>query len=163
MISRGSPLARLMLIGEAPGAKEEELKEPFVGRSGKLLNFLLKEADIDSQDDVYFCNVVKCRPPKNRRPSKKEINECLPWLRQQIKLVDPVVIILAGSTALETVLGIKGVISNIRGKWIKLEGRFVMPIFHPAYLLRKPSREVGSPFSLTTSGPCLDSIVGIDC
>ena len=73
----------------------------------------------------------------------------MPWLRQQIKLVDPVVIILAGSTALETVLGIKGVISNIRGKWIKLEGRFVMPIFHPAYLLRKPSREVGSPFSLT--------------
>ena len=140
-----------MIIGEAPGAKEEEIGEPFVGRSGKLLDKLLQNAGIDINQDVYFCNVVKCRPPKNRRPTKIEIQENLPWLYQQIKLVNPRVIDLVGATALEAILKIKSPISILRGEWIDWEGKLVMPVFHPSYLLRNPSKEEGKPMSLTKS------------
>ena len=149
VVSRGSPLAKLMIVGEAPGAKEEELGEPFVGRSGRLLDQLLQNAGIDINLDVYFCNVVKCRPPKNRRPTKTEIQENLPWLYQQIKLVNPKIIALVGATALEAILKIKSPISIVRGKWIDWEGRLVMPVFHPAYLLRNQSKEEGTPMSFT--------------
>ena len=151
VVSRGNPFAKLMIIGEAPGAKEEEIGEPFVGRSGKLLDKLLQKAGIDINQDVYFCNVVKCRPPKNRRPTKIEIQENLPWLYQQIKLVNPSVIVLVGATALEAILKIKSRISILRGKWIDWEGKLVMPVFHPSYLLRNPSKEEGKPMSLTKS------------
>ena len=151
VVSRGNPFAKLMIIGEAPGAKEEEMGEPFVGRSGKLLDKLLQNAGIDINQDVYFCNVVKCRPPQNRRPTKIEIQENLPWLYQQIKLVNPKVIVLVGATALEAILKIKSRISILRGKWIDWEGRLVMPVFHPSYLLRNPSKEEGKPMSLTKS------------
>ena len=151
VVSRGNPFAKLMIIGEAPGAKEEEIGEPFVGRSGKLLDKLLQNAGIDINQDVYFCNVVKCRPPKNRRPTKIEIQENLPWLYQQIKLVNPSVIVLVGATALEAMLKIKSSISILRGEWIDWEGKLVMPVFHPSYLLRNPSKEEGKPMSLTKS------------
>ena len=151
VVSRGNPFAKLMIIGEAPGAKEEEIGEPFVGRSGKLLDKLLQNAGIDINQDVYFCNVVKCRPPQNRRPTKIEIQENLPWLFQQIKLVNPKVIVLVGATALEAILKIKSRISLFRGKWIDWEGKLVMPVFHPSYLLRNPSKEEGKPMSLTKS------------
>ena len=151
VVSRGTPSAKLMIVGEAPGAKEEELGEPFVGRSGKLLAQLLQGAGIDISQDVYFCNVVKCRPPKNRRPTKIEIQENLPWLYQQIKLINPQIIALVGSTALEAILKNKSPISILRGKWINWDGRLVMPIFHPAYLLRNQSKEDGSPMRLTKS------------
>ena len=151
VVSRGNPFAKLMIIGEAPGAKEEELGEPFVGRSGKLLDKLLQNVGIDINQDVYFCNVVKCRPPQNRRPTKAEIQENLPWLYQQIKLVNPRVIVLVGATALEAILKIKSRISILRGKWIDWEDRLVMPVFHPSYLLRNPSKEEGKPMSLTNS------------
>ena len=151
VVSRGNPFAKLMIIGEAPGAKEEEIGEPFVGRSGKLLDKLLQKAGIDINQDVYFCNVVKCRPPKNRRPTKIEIQENLPWLYQQIKLVNPRVIVLVGATALEAILKIKSPISILRGEWIDWEGKLVMPVFHPSYLLRNPSKEEGKPMSLTKS------------
>ena len=151
VVSRGNPFAKLMIIGEAPGAKEEEVGEPFFGRSGKLLDKLLQNAGIDINQDVYFCNVVKCRPPKNRRPTKIEIQENLPWLYQQIKLVNPSVIVLVGATALEAILKIKSPISILRGEWIDWEGKLVMPVFHPSYLLRNPSKEEGKPMSLTKS------------
>ena len=151
VVSRGNPFAKLMIIGEAPGAKEEEIGEPFVGRSGKLLDKLLQNAGIDINQDVYFCNVVKCRPPKNRRPTKIEIQENLPWLYQQIKLVNPSVIVLVGATALEAILKIKSPISILRGEWIDWEDKLVMPVFHPSYLLRNPSKEEGKPMSLTKS------------
>ena len=151
VVSRGNPFAKLMIIGEAPGAKEEEVGEPFVGRSGKLLDKLLQNAGIDISQDVYFCNVVKCRPPKNRRPTKIEIQENLPWLYQQIKLVNPEIIVLVGATALEAISKNKSPISILRGKWINWNGRLVMPIFHPAYLLRNQSKEDGAPMSLTKS------------
>ncbi len=149
VVSRGSPSAKLMIIGEAPGAKEEEIGEPFVGRSGTVLNGLLESVGIDWKKEVFITNVIKCRPPDNRRPSKSEIDLALPWLYQQIQLVDPCVILLVGSTALRAVLATKTPISKIRGSWQSLQGRFVMAVFHPSYLLRNPSKEEGKPFHQT--------------
>ncbi|WP_320667895.1 uracil-DNA glycosylase [Prochlorococcus sp. MIT 1307] len=149
VVSRGNPGARFMLIGEAPGAREDALGEPFVGRSGKVLDQMLINVGINPSKDVFICNAVKCRPPKNRRPSKAELLSSLPWLKQQIKLVDPLVIALAGSTAVEAVLGVKEKITSLRGVWQTWEGRMVMPLFHPSYLLRNPSKVEGAPISLT--------------
>ena len=149
VIGRGSVFANLLIIGEAPGAQEELEGKPYVGKSGKLLNELLKQAGIDHKEDVYFCNVIKCRPSKNRKPTNKEINIHKPWLIQQIKLVDPKFIILTGSTAMRTILEVKNPISNLRGKWIKKEGREIMITFHPSYLLRFPSKEIDKPYDLT--------------
>ena len=151
VVSRGSPNADLMIIGEAPGAIEQEFGEPFLGRSGKLLDLLLSQVGIDPERDVYICNVIKCKPLKNRRPTKGEIKENKAWLNQQIKLVDPSIIVLTGATALEAVLGIKRGISSIRGTWQNWEGRLVMPLFHPSYLLRNPSKRDSAPTSLTLS------------
>ena len=152
VVSRGNPSASLMLIGEAPGVTEEKLLKPFVGRSGKVLNTLLEAAGIDSEKDVYICNLIKCRPPNNRPPTKQEITLHLPWLHQQIKIIDPVIIVLLGSNSLRAILGLKSKISELRGTWHNWNGVYVMPIFHPAYLLRNPSRSVGRPYELT----CID-------
>ena len=149
VISRGNVFANLLIIGEAPGAQEDLEGEPYVGRSGKLLDDLLIKAGIDFQKDVYFCNVIKCRPPNNRKPTNKEINIHKPWLLQQIKIIDPKLIILTGSTAMRTVLEINNPISELRGKWIKKEGREIITIFHPSYLLRFPSKEIEKPYDLT--------------
>ena len=149
VVSRGNPQARLMLIGEAPGAQEDELGQPFVGRSGQLLDQLLAAAGLDSHQDVYIGNAVKCRPPGNRKPTALELAACRPWLQQQIALVQPQVLVLVGATALQAVLGLKGPISQLRGQWTSLEGRACMPIFHPAYLLRNGSTQPGRPRDLT--------------
>ena len=138
-----------MIIGEAPGARENQHGKPFVGRSGRLLDQMLVSAGFDLYKDVYLCNLVKTRPPQNRRPTKKEIRACFPWLHQQVELVDPFVIALAGSTACESFLDKKMPITNIRGTWLKWQGRLVMPLFHPSYLLRNPSEIDQSPKSLT--------------
>ena len=146
VVSRGNPAARLMLIGEGPGAQEDLAGLPFVGRSGQLLDQLLTAAGLDSQSEAYVCNVVKCRPPGNRKPTAAEMAACRPWLEQQIALVDPLVIGLVGATALEAVLGIRGGITRLRGQWhAGLEGRWLMPLLHPSYLLRNPSQAEGSP------------------
>ena len=149
VIGRGSVFADLLIIGEAPGAQEDIEGKPYVGKSGKLLNELLIKAGIDYKEDVYFCNVIKCRPPNNRKPTPREINIHKPWLLQQIKLVDPKFILLTGSTAMRAILGVKAPISNLRGHWIKKDGRGIMVIFHPSYLLRFPSKEINKPYHLT--------------
>ena len=149
VIGRGSVFADLLIIGEAPGAQEDLEGKPYVGKSGKLLNELLIKAGIDYKDDVYFCNVIKCRPPNNRKLTTREINIHKPWLLQQIKLVDPKFIILTGSTAMRTILDVKSPISNLRGKWSRKDGREIMTIFHPSYLLRFPSKESEKPYHLT--------------
>ena len=149
VVGKGNVFADLLIIGEAPGAKEDLEGKPYVGNSGKLLNELLGKAGIDYLEDIYFCNVIKCRPPNNRKPTSKEINFHKPWLLQQIKLVDPRIIILTGSTAMKTILEVKDPISNLRGKWIKKDGRDIMTIFHPSYLLRFPSRAINKPYELT--------------
>ena len=154
VISRGHPKARLMLIGEAPGATEDALGEPFVGRSGQLLDQLLAEAGLDPTRDVYLCNAVKCRPPDNRKPSARELAACRPWLEQQIAWLDPPLIGLLGATALAAVLGVKSGMTQLRGQWLAgegalLGGRLLLPLFHPSYLLRNPSLAEGKPKWLT--------------
>ena len=154
VVSRGNPAAHLMVVGEGPGAQEDAQGLPFVGRAGQLLDQMLASVGIDSNQDAYICNVVKCRPPDNRKPSPEEMAACRPWLHEQIALVNPPVILLAGATAMEGVLGVRGGISRLRGQWQQgtgeaLEGRWMLPIFHPSYLLRNASREQGSPKWLT--------------
>jgi DNA polymerase len=154
VVSRGNPRARLMVIGEGPGAQEDASGLPFVGRAGQLLDQMLTSVGIDSNSDAYICNVVKCRPPENRKPTPLEMAACRPWLLRQIAAVNPAVIVLTGATALEGVLGVKGGITQLRGRWQEgkgeaLAGRWLLPIFHPSYLLRNPSREQGSPKWLT--------------
>ena len=149
VVSRGNPQARLMLIGEAPGAREDATGQPFVGRSGQALNRLLLEVGLSPERDLYICNAVKCRPPGNRRPRKSELSACRPWLDRQLELIKPRVIVLTGATAVEAILGIKGGMTQLRGQWQSWNGRAVMPIFHPSYLLRNPSKAAGTPLDLT--------------
>jgi len=148
VIYRGSPNARLMIVGEAPGAEEDRLGVPFVGRSGKLLDEILVAAGLDPERDVFITNVVFRRPPNNRKPTTREMDHYKPYLLEIIRLVDPQIIVLAGGAAVESLLSEKRGITKIRGKWFSWSGRLVMPVFHPAYLLRNPSRASGSPKAL---------------
>ncbi len=145
VVSRGNPGANLLIIGEGPGQQEDEQGLPFVGKSGQLLDKILASVRLDTQNDVYICNVVKCRPPGNRNPTAGEIAACVPYLREQVRLVDPKIILLTGNTALKGLLDIKQGVTKVRGQWRSWEGRHCMAIFHPAYLLRNPSRETGKP------------------
>ncbi|MFN7898860.1 MAG: uracil-DNA glycosylase family protein [Synechococcaceae cyanobacterium] len=149
VVARGNPAARLMVIGEGPGAQEDASGLPFVGRAGQLLDQMLASVGLDSNRDAYICNVVKCRPPDNRKPTPAEMAACRPWLETQLGLIQPAVVVLAGATALEGALGEKGAITKQRGQWRSWQGRWAMPIFHPSYLLRNPSRTEGSPKWLT--------------
>jgi len=149
VFGRGNPHSKLFIIGEGPGHNEDMEGLAFVGRAGKLLDAAFQSVGIDTNRDCYISNIVKCRPPNNRKPQKEEIESCSTWLDQQINLINPKIIVLAGSTAVESYLNIKEPISKIRGKWIERDGRKVMPIFHPSYLLRNPSKEVGKPKWLT--------------
>ena len=108
VVGRGNPNARLLLVGEAPGAEEEACGQPFVGRSGRLLEAMLAAAGLNSERDLYIANVIKCRPPGNRKPSRTEIEACRPWLERQNALVLPQLVLLVGATALEALLGIRG-------------------------------------------------------
>lgn len=141
----------LMLIGEAPGADEDIQGIPFVGRAGQLLTQILTSVGIKRPDDIYIANTVKCRPPDNRAPQADEQAACAPYLEAQIHFVKPKIILLAGSPAIKAVLKTEEPITKIRGQWLKLPGTdiTVMPLFHPAYLLRNPSKEKGKPKWLT--------------
>lgn len=145
VVGRGNPNAPIMIIGEGPGQNEDETGLPFVGKAGQLLEKILASVKLDTQQDVYICNIVKCRPPSNRVPAPNEIAACKPYLLEQIRLVDPKIILLTGATAVKGLTGNKTGITKIRGTWIEWEGRLCMPILHPAYLLRNPSREQGAP------------------
>jgi uracil-DNA glycosylase len=145
VVGRGAINAPIMIVGEGPGQNEDEQGLPFVGRSGQLLEKILAAVELSTAKEVYICNVVRCRPPDNRVPSPDEIAACKPYLLEQIRLVNPKVILLTGATALKALTGRKEGITKIRGEWIEWEGRLCMPIFHPAYLLRNASKEEGSP------------------
>jgi uracil-DNA glycosylase len=145
VVSRGNPAASIMIIGEGPGENEDLTGQPFVGKAGQLLDRILASVRL-TEDDVFICNIVKCRPPDNRKPSRDEMAACRPYLMEQIRLVDPKIIVLAGASAIEGLFKEKSVgITKIRGQWREWEGRDCMPIFHPSYLLRNPSKEKGSP------------------
>ncbi|NET01518.1 MAG: uracil-DNA glycosylase [Sphaerospermopsis sp. SIO1G2] len=145
VVGRGNLQAKIMIIGEAPGQQEDETGLPFVGKSGQLLDKILASVNLNTETDVYICNIVKCRPPENRVPTPDEMAACKPYLLEQIRLINPEIILLTGATAVKGITGIKQGITKIRGQWMDWEGYLCMPIFHPSYLLRNPSREKGSP------------------
>jgi len=149
VISRGNPAAKLMIVGEAPGQEENRLGKPFVGRAGKLLDKILQAVEFDPDKDVLITNSVFRMPPgvdgkAFRKPTNQEIEAYKPYVAELIRLVDPQIILLSGNVACQSMLGETG-ITNLRGKWIQSGGRWLMPIFHPSYLLRNPSRQPGSP------------------
>jgi uracil-DNA glycosylase len=144
VIGRGSTTAPIMIVGEGPGQNEDETGIPFVGKAGQLLDKILASVKL-TEADVFICNVVKCRPPGNRTPTTDEANACKGYLMEQVRMVDPKIVLLTGATALKGLIGEKRGITSVRGKWVEWEGRLCMPIFHPAYLLRNPSKEKGSP------------------
>jgi len=139
----GNPDARLMFVGEGPGADEDEQGEPFVGRAGQLLTQIIKAMGL-AREDVYIANVVKCRPPGNRNPEPDEIESCAPFLQAQIASIRPTVIVALGKFAAQTLLQTETPISRLRGQFHDFGGVAVMPTFHPSYLLRNPAakREV---------------------
>lgn len=132
----GHASPEIIFVGEAPGADEDVQGRPFVGRAGQLLTRMI-EAMGFTRDEVFIANICKCRPPKNRKPAPHEMEACLPYLKAQIALLKPRVIICLGATATEGLLGLNG-ITRLRGTWHSFEGIDVMPTFHPSYLLRKP-------------------------
>lgn len=134
----GNPSARLMFIGEGPGRDEDVQGEPFVGRAGQLLTDIITKGMGLKREDVYIANVVKCRPPENRNPEPDEVASCEPFLRKQIDLVRPEIIVALGKFAVQTLLQSKVPISRLRGNWHSYHGIRLMPTFHPAYLLRNP-------------------------
>jgi uracil-DNA glycosylase len=152
VISRGNPEAKLLLVGEAPGPEENIKGKPFVGRAGQMLDKILEAANFDPEKDVYITNSVFRMPPGDdgkafRKPTSEEIEYYRPYVFDIIRLVDPLIILLTGNVASESVLGKTG-ITKLRGQWFEQNGRWIMPIFHPSYLLRNPSREPGSPKAL---------------
>ncbi len=137
---QGNPDARLMIIGEGPGADEDRQGLAFVGAAGQLLTRMLAAIDLD-RDEVFIGNVVKCRPPGNRVPTDEEAANCLPFLRAQTALIRPQVILLLGATALRHVLGPGLRITRARGRFVERKGVLILPTFHPAALLRDPAKK----------------------
>ena len=135
----GNPHARLMFVGEGPGRDEDLQGEPFVGRAGQLLNDIITKGMGLKREDVYIANVVKCRPPDNRNPEADEVAACEPFLKKQIDLVRPEVIVGLGKFAVQCLLQSKTPITKVRGVWHRYHGIKLMPTFHPAYLLRNPA------------------------
>lgn len=144
VFARGTGSAGLCFVGEGPGADEDAQGYPFVGAAGQLLDRMIVAMGL-TRDEVYVCNIVKCRPPKNRKPEPDEMAACKPYLEEQLELVQPQVLVALGATAVQGLLGTTEGITRLRGKWKLYRGRIpVMPTFHPAYLLRTPGakREV---------------------
>lgn len=152
VISRGNPSAKILLVGEAPGPQENIKGKPFVGPAGQLLDKILQAGEIDPETDVYITNSVFRMPPGDdgksfRKPNDKEIEFYRPFVFEIIRQINPLVILMTGNVACQSILQKTG-ITSLRGKWTELDGRWLMPIFHPSYLLRNQSREPGSPKSL---------------
>ena len=144
VFGNGNINSKIMIIGEGPGAQEDAEGEPFVGRAGKLLDKMLEAIQLN-RTKVYISNVVNYRPPANRRPTEEEIVRYLPYLRTHIEIINPKILILLGSTALNAIIGNKEVISRARGKWLQQEIGAVKPwiiaSFHPAFLMRQPEQK----------------------
>ncbi|HEU4799569.1 MAG TPA: uracil-DNA glycosylase [Gemmatimonadales bacterium] len=134
----GSATAKMVLVGEGPGATEDETGRPFVGQAGKLLDGILSAIDL-RREDVFICNVVKCRPPQNRKPQPDEIEACMPYLRRQLAILKPRVILAMGTTSAETLLGVKKSLGALRLKVHEYDGIPLVVTYHPAALLRNPN------------------------
>jgi len=140
----GNPKSKIMLIGEGPGSNEDQEGLPFVGRAGALLDKMLASINLDRKN-VYITNVVNYRPPENRRPTEEEISKYLPYLKKHIEIINPKILVLLGSTALNALIGNEIVISKARGKWMEKQfGKCktsVIVTFHPAFLMRQPAQK----------------------
>lgn len=133
----GNPNADMVLIGEAPGFEEDRLGKPFVGRAGKLLDKILAAIDL-TREDVYICNILKCRPPNNRDPLSIEVEQCLPHLKEQLRIIDPKLIIALGRVSAKTLLSIEDSLKNMRNQVYEYQGIELRVTYHPAALLRNP-------------------------
>ena len=141
VFGQGNKKARLMFIGEGPGADEDKQGIPFVGKAGQLMNNAFQALEIN-REDVYIANIVKCRPPSNRVPEDDEAQTCLNYLRNQVILIRPKIIVLLGSTALKNILGKEYGITAVRGNWMEKNGIKYMPTWHPAALLRDENKKI---------------------
>jgi uracil-DNA glycosylase family 4 len=139
IFGEGNSNAGILIIGEAPGRDEDIQGRPFVGKSGQLLDKILAACGFTRTEHVFISNIIKCRPPDNRIPTPEEAGTCMPWLLKQIEQVDPKILILLGATALKYMAGTDHRITRDRGKWLNLNGRLAMPVYHPAALLRDPA------------------------
>ena len=148
VFSDGVPNSKIMLIGEAPGFYEDQQGKPFVGKAGQLLDRIFASVGF-TREDIYICNTLKCRPPDNRNPLPEEKEACWEYLKAQIDIIHPKIILLCGNVAVQSILGSVGGITKIRGQWFQggeiVHGAKLMPIFHPSYLLRNDTREEGGP------------------
>ena len=136
----GGPNAELVFVGEAPGYDEDQQGLPFVGRAGQLLTKIIESINL-KREDVYICNVLKCRPPENRNPEPDEVAACNPFLRRQLAAIQPKIVCCLGTFAAQTVLQTAAPISRLRGKFFDMDGMRVIATFHPAYLLRSPEKK----------------------
>ena len=149
VISRGNPSAKLLIVGEAPGPQENIKGKPFVGPAGQLLDKILQAGNFDSEQDVYITNSVFRMPPGDdgksfRKPNDAEIEYYRPFVLEIVRLINPHIVLLTGNVACQSILKKTG-ITSLRGQWTKIESHWIMPIYHPSYLLRNQSREPGSP------------------
>ena len=144
VFSDGNPKSKIMLVGEAPGSNEDQEGLPFVGRAGALLDKMLASINLDRKN-VYISNIINYRPPENRRPTDEEVNRYMPFIKKHIEIINPKILILLGSTAMNALIGNDAVISEIRGRWIEKEfGKCktsVIVTFHPAFLMRQPTQK----------------------
>lgn len=138
VFGEGSPDGGLMLIGEGPGEEEDKQGRPFVGRAGQLLDKMLEACGMERFTHAYIANIVKCRPPKNRVPTPEERAACQPYLEKQLEIIKPKIVVLLGATALQGLIDPQAKITKTRGTWQQWKGIWVMPIYHPAALLRNP-------------------------
>jgi len=138
VFGEGDPSSVLVFVGEGPGYEEDQQGRPFVGAAGQLLTDIIVKGIKLSREDVYICNIVKCRPPNNRNPEPDEINACEPFLLKQLEAIKPKIIVALGNIAAKTLLKTGEGITSLRGRWQTYHGIAVMPTFHPAYLLRNP-------------------------
>ena len=144
VFSDGNPKSKIMLIGEAPGANEDQEGLPFVGRAGVLLDKMLASINLD-RTKVYISNIINYRPPENRRPTDEEIKRYLPFIKKHIEIINPKILILLGSTAMNALIGDEKVISKVRGKWMEKQfgscNTFLIVTFHPAFLMRQRAQK----------------------
>ncbi len=139
IFGEGNPGAKILIIGEAPGHDEDMIGRPFVGKSGQLLDKILAACGFTREQHVYISNIVKCRPPGNRVPTDQEAKTCIPYLMKQIELIDPLILLPLGASALRVFFGKEYRITQVRGNWLTWYNKLVMPVYHPAALLRNPN------------------------
>ena len=140
VFGEGDPNAKLMFVGEGPGADEDESGRPFVGKAGQLLNNMISAMGL-ARESVYIANIVKCRPPGNRTPEFVEASTCSPFLLQQIDIIQPQIIVALGSTAATYALGVRQSLASLRGQWFGVRGAKLAVTYHPAFLLRDPRQK----------------------